>query len=117
MEIIPVDTKVEVMNKVGATRANSWHVVAKALWADKMTVDKNGEEHIEADHAIRLRAAELIARANGDIKPDGAISVTNNTINIGNEGIKKLIDMANDVKEQIASLKGSGRQTGEIIDV
>lgn len=108
-ELETVDTKIKVMISAGATREKSWVAVAKALNATKMTVDKHGEEHVEEDHTVRLRAAELIARATGDIKPDGAISVISNTITITAAEFKNLLEA--DRKTRPAG------QSGEIIDV
>jgi len=103
------DNKLTVMTTAGATREKSWEAIAGALEATKMTLDKFGEEHIEPDHNTRLRAAELIAKATGDIKPDGA--VTNNVVTIGisADEFKALLLSAGKVSD-------SG-QSGEIIDV
>jgi len=109
-EIIPIETKTTVMVKSGATRERSWVAVSKALDATKMTVDKYGEEHIEEDHAIRLRAAELIARAVGDIKADGT------TVNIQNNSISMDASEFRAILEKHRTVKPCG-QTGEVIDV
>lgn len=109
-----ISRKETVMEKSGATREKSWIAVADGLGATKMIVDKFGDEHIEVDHSIRLRAAELIARAVGDIKPDG--SITNN--------IALLPTISpDDMAALVAMVKAQGmrdrsiEQTGEVIDV
>lgn len=108
-DLTTIDKKLVIMETAGATRKRSWEAVAEALSAMKMTVDKHGEEHMEEDHATRLRAAEIIARATGDIKPDGAI--TNNVVTIGITAAE-FRDLLNSAKQS----KDVG-QTGEIIDV
>ncbi len=101
------------MVTAGATRERSWTAVAEALDATKMTVDKFGEEHVEDDHAIRLRAAELIARATGDIKPDGS---TVNNISITPSVSKE--EMARFVAEikRLTAPSARFEQSGEIED-
>lgn len=117
-EIIMADKKLAILESAGATREAGAKVIAEAMVATKMTLDKYGEEHIEADHAMRLRAEELRARETGDIKAEA--SAANNTqINIFASGdeIKALLEMAKDVKGQLAELRTSGRQTGKVIDI
>ncbi len=114
---VPIDKKLVALEKAGATREAGARVIAEAMVADKMTIDKYGEEHTEPDHTIRLRAEELRARYTGDIKSDGAISNNTVVINVGAEAVKELLGMVEDVRAQMASLRTDGRQTGEIIDV
>lgn len=112
-EISSTDTKIITMNKAGATREKSWIAVANALDATKMTIDKYGEEHTEEDHAIRLRAAELIARATGDIKPDGA--VTNNLTITPSVSKEEMIKFVNEIK-RLTAPSARFEQSGEIED-
>ena len=107
------ETKQEVMEKVGATRVASLTAVVDGLSATKMTIDKYGEEHIEPDHNIRLKSAEMIARMNGDIKPDGTISNTQVNIACSSAEIKELMEFVNG--RRVGSVRG--QQSGEIIDV
>lgn len=117
MELQPLETKSTQLEKSGATREASYKAIVGGLTATKMTVDKFGIEHIEDDHTSRLRAAEMIARLNGDLKTDTVIDNRQVTITIGKEDLVPLIDMVKDVNKQLLQLKDSGRQTGEIIDV
>lgn len=111
------DKKIEVLNKAGATREAGARVIADAMVANRTTVDKYGDEHVEPDHTIRLRAEELRAKYTGDIKPDGTVSNQTVVIQVGTDAVKELIGMVSDVRLQIAALRTDGRQTGEIIDV
>lgn len=112
------DNKVVALEKAGATREAAYRAIVGGLTATKMTVDKHGEEHFEEDHAARLRSAELIARMNGDLKSEteGARAQVIN-ITISSEEVKGLVAMAADVKAQLEALRGSGQQTGEVIEV
>lgn len=109
--IIPIDSKHYVMESVGATRERSWKAVAEALDATKLIVDKFGEEHVEIDHTIRLRAAELIGKATGDIKADNTV-----TTNIQNVAVLNP-DTAEKIIKVLSKGRGNIGQTGEIIDV
>lgn len=102
-------SKLQIMTTAGATRAKSWVAVAQALEATKMTVDKFGEEHLEADHNTRLRAAEMIAKAVGDIKPDGGVANTTVNIGISAEEFRNILEQSKKVMDV--------GQTGEVIDV
>lgn len=115
-----VSRKEAILIKAGATREAGAKVIAEAMSAYKMTLDKHGDEHHEPDWAIRLRAEELRARETGDIKPDsvsGPTAVQINLGNINNEVVAELMKMAEDVKGQLAALRSSGKQTGQIIDI
>ncbi len=119
-EIIEPITKKELaLNKAGATRERGALVISQAMSATKMTVDKNGEEHSEPDHTIRLRAEELRARYVGDLKPDA--TAENKTVNLVMMGtaseVAELIKLTREVKEGLVARVGSGGQTGEIIDI
>ncbi len=119
-EIVPIDKKTEAMIAAGATREAAWKAVVAGLTAKKLTVDKFGEEHYEEDTTNQLRSAELIARGIGDLKPETLVDnrqVSINVSNISKEVFEGLIDMVSDVKKQLAVLKQSGHQTGEIIDI
>lgn len=117
-EIKTQDSKENSMIKAGATREESYKAIVRGLTCKKMTVDKFGEEHYEDDTTNQLRSAEIISRMNGDLRPE--TMVDNRVVNISgipSEAIVSLVDMVKDVSQQLASLRVSGRQTGEIIDV
>ena len=80
---------------------------------------KDGSVIEEDDIPTQLKAAETIARMNGDIKPEVKVDKVENVISIGGDGgdLRKLLEMVSDVNEQIRQLRGSGKQTGEIADV
>lgn len=106
------------MEKAGATREVAYKKVVDMLSAKNMTVDKYGDEHFSEDNTTQLRASEMILKMRGEIRPD--VVVDNRVVNIS--GIPKeiltgLIDMVRDVGDQLSSLRTSGQQTGEIIDV
>lgn len=107
------------LNKAGATREAAYKAYVEALSATVVKYDRDGEclgENI--DHATRIKAADSISRLNGDMKD--VLTVDNRVVNISgvsDEVVKGLMDMVRDVSEQLAQLNGSGRQTGEIIDV
>lgn len=119
-EIVQIDKKSEAMLAAGATREAAWKAVVAGLTAKKMTLDKFGEEHYEEDTTNQLRSAELIARGIGDLKPETLVDnrqVSINVNNISKEAWAGMMDMVSDVKSQLAALKSSGHQTGEIIDI
>lgn len=120
MQDIDEESKLTAMAKSGATREAAYTALVRGLTAKKMTIDKYGDEHIEEDTANQIRSAEIISRMNGDMKADIAIDnrrVSINMVGINKEMLQGLITMATDVKKQLESLKSSGYQTGEIIDV
>lgn len=104
-----VFNKIEMMDEAGASRAASYRVLAESLTAYDVVLDKFGGEHEVPNHGARLKAAETIARMNGDIKPSGEISIVQNTINITDERLEEL--MKEYGKPRIL------RQSGEVIDV
>ena len=107
-------SKIAVMTKAGATREAAWSRVTAGLTAKKITIDKAGYEHIEEDTANQLRSSEIILRASGDIKPDGA---TINNINITpSVSVDDLARFREFVSRQ-SSRDVSKEQSGEIIDV
>lgn len=109
-------TKEVAMVKAGATREAYILRVVAALTCKKMTIDKFGEEHFEEDTTNQLRASEIIAKMNGDIKPDILVDNRKATITVNGapDEIKKLIEVVNAVNTELMGLKESGRQTGRI---
>lgn len=105
------------LSKAGATREVAYQTMVSALGAETMIVDKFGYKHLTADHSSRLKAAELISRLNGDLKTDAVTSSAVVNINVSAESATSLLHMVKDVALQLSSLRGSGRQTGEIIDI
>lgn len=110
---VPTSNKELILNKAGATRERGAIVIAEAMVANKMTVDKYGEEHIEPDHAMRLRGEELRARETGDIKPEGSVVNTQVNITCSSAEIKELMEFVNSRRVR----DNTRTQTGEIIDV
>lgn len=126
MSIIPVDTSVNTlkerrMDSVGASREKSYKAMADGLTATKViALDKFGTTAEEPDHAMRLKSAELIARINGDLKPETLMdqrSVIVNTNGMTPQMMSDMLEMIRGVRTQLNFLKESGSQTGEIIDV
>lgn len=118
MEMELFTPKEQRMEKAGATREAAYKVLVDGLTAETMTLDKFGGEHLAPDNPSRLRASEMILKMRGDIRPD--TMVDNRTVNINginNEAVESLLHMVKDVAEQLVSLRTSGRQTGEIIDI
>lgn len=116
-EILPTETRELKLQKSGATREASYKAIVSGLSATKMTVDKFGIEHWEDDHTSRLRAAELVARLNGDLKTETVIDNRQITITASQADVATLLAVVSDVKLQIENLKRDGHQTGEIIDI
>lgn len=111
-----ISKKEQILITAGASRENGAKVIAEAMKATKMIIDKYGEEHHEPDHAMRLRAEELRAREVGDIKPDN--SVTNNVQNVAvmnPEVATRIIEALSKGRGNIGQ-RPTG-QTGEVIDV
>ena len=101
--------KIAKMEEAGASREASYKVLAEGLKAEDIVLDKFGGEHSVPNHNARLKAAETIARMNGDIKPSGEVSIVQNTINITDERLTEL--MKEYSKPRIL------RQSGEVIDI
>lgn len=97
------------LNTAGATKKIAYTKVVEKLDAKSITVDKYGEEHISDDNPTQLRAAELILRLHNDIKPDGSVTVVNNTVTISSDEFKRILEDDRKVRQV--------GQTGEIIDV
>lgn len=119
MTIDPSSKKDIALAKVGATREIAYRAAVEALSARSMTVDKFGEEHFIEDHGNRLKAAEFIAKMNGDLK-ENAVNIDNRVVNVSgitSAVLEEFIKVAKSIDEKLASLRTSGQQTGEIIDV
>lgn len=119
-ELQNIESKEVALQKAGATREASYKAIVAGLTCQKMTLDKFGEEHWEADTTNQLRSAEIIARMNGDLRPDTLVDNRQVNVTLGGvstEILTGMLEMVADVKKQLAGLKGSGHQTGEIIDI
>lgn len=117
-EIVQTDKKTLAMQSAGATREAAYKAIVAGLTSKKMTIDKFGDEHFEEDTTNQLRSAEIISRMNGDLKPESVVD--NRVVNISGvptEAVTGLLHMVKDVADQLKALRGSGRQTGEIIDI
>ncbi len=106
---LQVTNKETRMEKAGASREASYKVLAASLTANDIVLDKFGGEHEVPNHPVRLKAAETIARMNGDIKPDGSVTVTTNNISITAAEFEAIVAKYGAPKIL--------RQSGEIIDV
>ena len=127
MTLIPVENtiptevmtiKEQKMALAGLTREKSYKKLVDMHDAQVMTLDKFGEEHFAPDNTTQLRAAEMLLKMTGDIRPETVID--NRTVNISgisNELGEGLLHMLKDVAGQLSALRVSGQQTGEIIDV
>ena len=110
--------KEQRMESAGLTRQKAYGKLVEMCEAQVMTLDKFGGEHVAPDNPTQLRAAEMILKMRGDIRPETVID--NRVVNIAGipaEVTKGLIEMVADVKAQLEKLQNSGQQTGEIIDV
>ena len=119
IEAVQLSKKEIKMNEAGASREEAYAALARGLKARKSIPLKDGSVIEEDDIPTQLKAAETIARMNGDIKPEVKVDKVENVISIGGDGgdLRKLLEMVSDVNEQIRQLRGSGKQTGEIADV
>ena len=114
----PTGKKELALEKAGATREVAYNTMVSALSAESMTVDKFGDEHMTPDHGSRLKAAELISRLNGDLKTDVVVDSRVVTVTgVPASVLGDLLHMVKDVSVQLRALRGSGQQTGEVIDV
>ena len=59
---------IEICDKVGATQEHLINVLYEASKANKMTIDKYGDEHEEPDHDKRIKGAMSLLELRGDIK-------------------------------------------------
>lgn len=112
------DKKESAMIAAGATREAAYGAVVRGLTAKKLILDKMGDEHYEEDTTNQLRSAEIISRMNGDLRPETVVD--NRVVNISgvpNDVVSGLLHMVKDVADQLRSLRVSGRQTGEIIEI
>lgn len=114
---VALKDKNTAMAEAGATREAAYKAVVAGLTAKKMTVDKFGDEHFEEDTTNQLRAAEIISKLNGDIKTDITVDNRQVHVSVGKADLAPLLEIVANVNAQLESLKRSGRQTGEIIDV
>jgi hypothetical protein len=110
--------KEQKMASVGLTREKSYKKLVEMHDAQVMTLDKFGGEHFAPDNSTQLRAAEMMLKMTGDIRPETVVD--NRVVNISgvsNQVVEGLLHMVKDVADQLRALKSSGQQTGEIIDV
>lgn len=107
-----IPKKEMILNRAGATRERGARIIADAMDATKMTVDRFGEEHLEIDHTTRLRAEELRAKYTGDIKPDGAMVNIHPMLIVTSAEMKGYIEEARRLRQTDIR-----EQTGEIADV
>lgn len=118
-EIEILSKKEAALVKAGATREAAYRAYVEGLTATTVKYDRDGDcigEH--PDYATRIKAADSISRLNGDLKETPLVD--NRVVNISGvseEVINKLMGIVKDVDSQLKELRGSGRQTGEIIDV
>lgn len=104
--ISPKELKMQV---AGLTREKAYKKIVDMHDAQIMTLDKFGGEHFAADNSTQLRAAEMLLKMTGDIKPEGSTTITTNNISITAEEFERIVAQYGAPKIL--------RQSGEIIDV
>jgi len=112
-----ISTKEQKMASVGLTREKAYSKLVEMHSAQTMTLDKFGGEHFAPDNSTQLRAAEMLLKMTGDIKPENYTENKIVNISISNDKFDTMVKWVKDMTAQLASLKVSGQQTGEIIDV
>ena len=113
--------KISALSKAGITREKTFLSLYEHLTAvvhETVYDEKGNPSTVEVpNYPVQEKAQEKILRITGDIKPTEVSAPMLVRIGATPEEVKALIDMAIDVREQLASLSVSGRQTGEVIDV
>ena len=71
----PSEIAIASLNKVGATVEKACKVLNDMLTANTMTLDKYGEEHIDADHRVRHLGALTVLEIHKVIK-DKSVSTS-----------------------------------------
>lgn len=122
ISIIPAEQlskKEKALEKAGATRELAYRTYVEGCNATITKYDRDGDCIGEQpDYATRIKAADSISRLNGDLKDAPLVDARTVTVSgLDTSAIAGLLHMVNDVAEQLASLRQSGRQTGEIIDI
>lgn len=69
------------------------------------------------NYPVQEKAQEKLIRVMELVKPEVGPVAVNINIGMSASEVKMLMEMAADVKSQLDSLRGSGKQTGEVIDV
>ncbi len=64
----PTEVAISSLNNVGATIEKACKVLNEMLTANTMTLDKYGEEHIDADHRVRHLGALTVLEIHKVIK-------------------------------------------------
>lgn len=73
MPIEAIETKEVALEKSGLKRESYCLALVNALTSNKIIFDKFGRDHIEPDTPNRLKAAEIIAKLLGDLKPENIV--------------------------------------------
>jgi len=86
---------------------------------EEVSYDNTGRATVKMvnNWPVQEKAQEKILRVTGAIKADPAPMSVVVKIEATAQEVKELVAMAMDVKGQLSSLRVSGRQTGEVIDV
>lgn len=106
------------MKECGLNAELAYKKLVEMHSAQTMTLDKFGGEHFSPDNPTQLRAAEMLLKMRGDIKPDETIGTKIvNVSGITTEAVTNLLSMLKAASDRMVSNKINGRQTGEIIDV
>lgn len=129
MELIPSletelplkDKKSLALQKAGLTTDKVAASLASHLEATLQTTvydDMGRASTLEVpNYPVQEKAQEKLIRVMELVKPETSSSPTVVNIGVTSEDIKKLIQTALEVKEQVSRLRIDGRQTGEVIDV
>ncbi len=112
-----LSAKEKKMVEAGLTREKSYRKIVDMMEAKTMVLDKFGGEHYSEDNPTQLRAAEMHLKMTGDIKPENFTENKIVNISISNDKFNTMVNWVKDMTAQLASLKVSGQQTGEIIDI
>lgn len=70
--------------RIGMSLDDYLLAIKHGLSATKSTVDKYGEEHVEDDHATRLKAAAMGLEVEGYMRTKGSDGATNNFFEVRN---------------------------------
>lgn len=103
---------------VGFTDRKPFEMLAKLAKAQKMTLDKFGEEHYEEDSATQFKVAELILRMKKlvDNKTEEVRTQTL-LIQVSPEDVNRLESITAELKDLQEKLQSDNSQKGKIIEV
>lgn len=117
----PKDKKSVALQKAGVTTEKVISSLSEHLVATVHTTvydDMGRASSVEVpNYPVQEKAQEKLIRVMELVKPEVGPVAVNINIGMSASEVKMLMEMASDVKSQLDSLRGSGKQTGEVIDV